>query len=449
MNDNSTETRALAIEVPAQPLNATPVVASAAARSAILAALTLVCALSFVDSGLIFVLVQPIKHDLGLSDTQLGLMTGFGFVLFYATLGVPMARWADRGNRSTVVALSLGLWGLAVMGCLWVGNFAQLLLARVGAAAGDSGVKPATYSLLGDYFPEPTRRVRAMAVYWTSGPIAALISYPLGGWLNDLYGWRMTLFLMGIPGILVAVLFKMTIAEPRARRSPSPQDSQLQPRMWEVLKTLWCTRSARHLIIAVVLVQLMSNGMTPWYSAFLMRSHGMSTGEAGVWLGVIFGLGGFAGAVLGGYIAGRWFADNERGQMRLSAMTIGSLVAWFAAFLLLPRKTEALITLIPLIVTFAIFIGPTYALLQRLVVPEMRATSLAVSQLLASIIGIGMGPLIVGMLSDFLRRSLGADSLRYAMLAMAIVNLWAGYHLWRVGRTVHDDLIAVEGPRAA
>ena len=418
---------------------------SFAFRCTVLAMLTLVCGISYVDSGLLGLLIQPIKSDLHLSDTQLGILTGFGFVVFYATLGVPIARWADRGNRSTITSLSLGLWSVAVLACLWVGNFPQLLLARFGAAAGDAGVKPATYSLLGDYFIRPTERTRAMSVYWTSGPIAALISYSLGGWLNELYGWRMTLAMMAVPGLLAALLFKGIVREPRsvtARSSAAAPDS---PSMREVLKSLWRVRSIRHLMIAIILVQLMSNGMNPWYAAFMIRTHGMSTAVLGVWMGLIFGIGGFFGAVLGGYIAGRWFESNERGQMRLSALTISSLFAWFSAFLLLPNATLALLMLIPLIITFAIFIGPTYALFQRLVIPEMRATSLAVLGLLTSVIGIGLGPLIVGVTSDLLQRRLGTNSLRYAMIAMSSINLWAGYHLWRIGRTVYTDLTAVEG----
>ena len=410
-----------------------------------LAMLTLMCVLSFMDSGLVALLLQPIKEDLKLSDTQLGMLTGIAFALFYATLGLPMARWADRGNRSTITALALGVWGLAVMACVLVTNFAQLLLARVGAAVGDAGVKPATYSLLGDYFPQAAERTRAMAIYWSAGPVAALISFILGGRLNELYGWRPTLFLMGLPGLLAALLFKMTIAEPRASGDRTHVTARPSPRLWEVLQTMWYRRSARHLTIALILLQTMAMGMNPWYAAFLMRSHGMGTAEVGLWLGSIFGIGGVAGALLGGYVAGRWFGNDERGQMRLSAITIGSLVAWFGSFLLLRDKTQALMTLCPLMISFGFFLGPTYAVLQRLVVPEMRATSLALLMLFGNLIGLGMGPLIVGVLSDVLRPKLGNESLRYAMLTMSLVAVWSGYHFWCVGRTVREDLRTVEG----
>jgi MFS family permease len=418
---------------------------STARKRYVLVMLTLVCVLSFVDSGLVALLLQPIKVDLNLSDTQLGLLTGIAFALFYATLGLPMARWADRGNRSTITSLALALWALAVMACLFVTNFAQLLLTRVGNAVGDAGIKPPTYSLLGDYFPEPAERTRAMAIYWSAGPLAALVSFILGGWLSELYGWRLTMFVMGLPGLLVAVLFKMTITEPRALVSHVPVSHQPSASMKDVLVTMWQRRATRHLTIALILLQMMTTGMNPWFAAFMMRSHGMGTAEVGVWLGLIFGIGGMGGALLGGYVASRWYRNDERGQMRLSALTIGSLVAWFAAFLLLPHKYQALITLCPLMITFGFFLGPTYAVLQRLVPAEMRATSLALLMLFGNLIGLGLGPLIVGVLSDALMPALGSESLRYAMLMMSLVALWSAYHFWQIGRTVREDLITVEG----
>lgn len=408
-----------------------------------LSMLTLVSVLSFLDSGLIGLLLQPIKEDLHLSDTQLGLLTGIVFGLFYATLGLPMASWADRGNRTNITSLALALWGLAVMACLFVTNFFQLMLTRVGAAVGDAGVKPPTYSLLGDYFPEAAERTRAMAIYWSAGPMAALISFVGGGWLNEMYGWRLTMFLMGVPGLLAAVLVKLTLAEPRVQMNRAQASQPPAPRMTYVMSVLWRRRAARHLIFALILLQTMSVGLNPWVAAFMMRSHGMGTADVGTWLGLIFGIGGVAGALTGGYVSGRWFGRNEQGQMRLSAIMIGSLVPWYALFLLLPQKHQALATLLPLMIAFGFFLGPTYALFQRLVAPEMRATSLALLMLFGNLIGLGLGPLIVGVISDLLTPALGSESLRYAMLAMSLVSLWSAYHFWQVGRTVKEDLLGV------
>src|ERR1700733_313850 len=170
---------------------------SEAYKRYVLGALTFVYALNYLDRGLILLLLQPIKDDLHLSDTQLGFLTGIAFGLFYATLGVPIARWSDRGNRVTITSMAIALWGMTVMSCLFVSNFAQLLAARVAAAVGESGCMPPTYSLIGDYFPAATERTRAMAIYMLAGPLAAIVSFVLGGWLNELYGWRVTFFVMG------------------------------------------------------------------------------------------------------------------------------------------------------------------------------------------------------------------------------------------------------------
>ncbi len=409
----------------------------------VLATLTAVYTLNLVDRVLMILLLQPIKEDLRLSDTQLGFLTGIAFGLFYALVGLPIARLADRGNRVSISSVSIGLWALTVMGCLFVTNYLQLVLARIAAAVGESGCKPPTYSLVGDYFPNPAERTRAMAVYWLGSPLASLMAFILGGRLNHLYGWRMTFFIMGVPGLLLAILVNRTIDEPRLRASRAVDRESSHLSLKEILTRLWRQRSTRHLIIALILLYTMSFGLAPWYAAFLMRSHGMGTAELGVWLGLLFGLGGIAGVLLGGYLANRWFFNSEGGQMRMTALTVAALVPCFIAFLLIPQKQGAFIALLPLVLTFNLFFAPTYALLQRLVADHMRATTLAVVMLLANVIGMGVGPQVVGIMSDLLMPVVGSDSLRYAMLVVSAVAVWAAYHFWQVGRTVEQDLSAL------
>jgi MFS family permease len=402
-----------------------------------LALMAVVYLFNLVDRGLMMLLLQPIKEDLHLSDTQLGLLTGIAFGLFYATMGVPLARWADRGNRVTITSLAIGLWGLTVMACLFVTNYIQLVFARIAAAVGEAGCKPPTYSLVGDYFPGPAERPRAMAIYLTGAPASALLSFILGGWLNEMVGWRATFFLMGIPGLFLAVLVKLTLVDPRATVREAPRSI---PSMRTVLLTIWRQRSCRHLSCALILLYTMSMGMAPWYAAFLIRSHGMGTTELGVWLGLIISLGGIVGILVGGYAASSWGGNNEPRQMRMSAVTVAALVPFFIAFLTVPEKSQALLALIPLVVVFNVFLGPTYALMQRLVPDDMRATMMAVVMMLANLIGMGLGPQIVGILSDALLPAAQTDSLRYAMLIMSFVALWSACHFWNVGRTVAEDL---------
>jgi MFS family permease len=406
----------------------------------VLGTLTLVYTLNYLDRGLIALLLQPIKQDLRLSDTQLGFLTGIAFGLFYATVGLPIARWADRGNRATITAIAIAMWGGTVMLSLFVSNFIQLVLARIAAAVGEAGCMPPTYSLLGDYFPGPAERTRAMAIYNLANPLSGLISFIVGGWLNELYGWRVTLFVAGIPALLIAAVVKLTVAEPRVQpgRAEEPEPPSLRIR--DVVSALWHQRSSRHLSIGIILLYTMGVGLGSWYAAFMMRTHGMRTAELGVWLGLIFGVSGIAGILLGGYVTTRLFAHNERDQMRFSAVSIASLVPCFVLFLLLPHKQQALIALMPLGVIFSFCLGPTFALMQRLVMDKMRATALAVVMLLANLIGMGIGPQVVGILSDVLTPTMGNDALRYAMLSMSLVALWSAHHFWRVGRTVREDL---------
>ena len=411
-----------------------------------LGVMTTVYMLHLVDRHVIGLLLQPIKEDLRLSDTQLGLLTGIAFGLFYATLGLPIARLADRGNRVTIISVAIGLWGLTVMGCLFVTNYVQLVFARIVASVGEAGCKPPTYSLVGDYFVQPTERARAMTIYIAGSSLSELLSFMTAGWLNNLYGWRMTLFLIGTPGALLALLVKLTIVEPRVQDGGLHSDhAETAPLLRVVLVTLWRRRSFRQLTFAMILVYVMGTGFYPWYAAFMMRSHGMRTGALGVWLGLIFGVGGILGILVGGYSAGRWFSGNERGQMRMSAVTVALLVPCFVAFLTLQDRYQALIALIPLIIMFSLFLGPTYALLQRLVSDDTRATALAVVMLLANLVGFGVGPLVVGALSDILTPRFGSNSLRYAMLVMSLVAFWASYHFWQAGRTVKEDLALVTG----
>jgi predicted MFS family arabinose efflux permease len=416
---------------------------STAYKRYVLATLTFVVTMNWTDRGLIMLLLQPIKEDLQLSDTQLGFLTGIAFALFYATLGLPIARWADRGNRVTITSLAIGLWGLTVMSCLAVTNFVQLVFARVFAAVGEAGCMPPTYSLVADYFPAPRERTRAMAFYWLASPVSQIISFIVGSLLQGRLGWRMTFFVMGIPGLLVAGLVKLTIAEPRERRVQGYTTLAPVPWVLEVLSILWRQRTSRHLSVAIILTLTLSLGLSPWYAAFMVRSHGMAIAPLGVWLGLIFGFGGIAGTALGGYVASRWFADNERAQLRLSAAMIALLAPCVALFLLLPGQHQALFALAPLFVVFHFFLGPTFALLQRLVKEEMCAITLAVVMMLSHLIGMGIGPLIVGFLSDGLHPLLGEESLRYAMLAMSWVALWAAYHFWRAGQSVAIDIPTV------
>ncbi len=248
--------------------NAIVSVRSPAYRRYVLVVMTMVYMFSGVDRSLMILLLQPIKQDFLLSDTQLGFLTGIAFGLFYATVGLPIARWADVGNRARIAALAIGVWGVTMAACLFVTNYLQLVLARIAAAVGESGGKPPTYSLVGDYYPQPAERTRAMAAYMTGSPLSSLLTFSLAGWLSEHYGWRAAFLIMGVPGLILAVLVVLTIEEPRLSGRLPKLSARSPPPISVVLKILWQRRALRHLCFALILLYTMGPGWLPGHHGF-------------------------------------------------------------------------------------------------------------------------------------------------------------------------------------
>ncbi|MDT9600845.1 MFS transporter [Sphingosinicella rhizophila] len=406
------------------------------------ALLTLLYTLTYIDRGLMTLLIEPIKLDLALSDTQLGFLTGIAFGVFHAVVGLPIARWADRGNRVTIASISIGLWALTVLAFLWIQNFVQMVAARIAAAVGEAGGMPPTYSLIGDYFPAPAARLRAMTVYMLAGPLASLISYMGGGWLNDRIGWRATFAVMAIPGLVTMLLVAATLKEPRKAVAVELAAARTQKSSWSVFREIWAARSSRHLTLGIVLLYATGFGLAPWYGAFMVRSHDLSTSVLGIWFGLIFGICGAIGILLGGQVSARFFRDDEAAQIRLTAFVVASIVPCFWVFLLIGNATAALLILIPMTIAGSFFLGPIFSVFQRVVGGEARATSMAIVMLAANLVGMGAFPQIVGIISDLLHPALGEDSLRFAMLGVSMVRLWSAYHFLRAAPYVRSHFNA-------
>jgi MFS family permease len=419
-------------------------------RTYLLILLLVIQAFVGVDRLALGLLFQAIKADLVLTDTQLGFLTGIAFALFYAVLGIPLARLSDLGNRAAIITITTALWGGMVILCGLATSFAQLLLIRIGVAVGEAGCLPPAHSLIADYF-DRSERPRAMAIYHLSGPIGVVISFFLVGWLNELFGWRTTIMVLGVPGVLLAIVAWLTLREPRlsARmttiQGAVPHNAKdEQPGLTEVFRTLWSIVTFRHVLLFFAIASLFGSGLWQWKPAFFMRSYGMQSGEVGTWFAAIYAIGGLVGVYLGGELASRYAANNERLQLKAMAIVYIGFGALSALMYVTTHRWVAFgLMTVATVTTYATY-GPLFATIQTLVPERMRAMSIAVLHLLANLVGIGLGPLAVGAISDSLRPRLGDESLRYALILFAPGYFWASWHLWRSSRSITRDLERVQ-----
>lgn len=412
-------------------------------RNGALAVLLIISAFNWVDRLALGLLLQEIKIDLVLSDTQLGLLTGIAFAIFYSLMGIPIGRWADRGNRVTIIVLTTALWSIGVALCATAQSFLQLLLIRVCVAIGEAGCVPPAHSLLSDYFGR-AERPRAFAIYMLGIPIGMIIGYFPGGWLNELFGWRTTFVFLGLPGLGLATLAWLTLCEPRVQRvadaraiadtegiSKSTEAPILpSPGVREVLATLWANRTFRHLLLCLSVSSFFGYGIVQWEPAFFIRSYSLETGRVGTLFAGIYGLGGLLGTYLGGFLASRYAARNERLQLKVMAFAYASFGAFTAGIFLSPNEYLAFEFLALAALGGFMVNGPVFAMIQTLVPERMRAIAIALILLFANLIGLGLGPLAVGILSDTFRPWAGEESLRYALLILSPGYLWAGWHAW-------------------
>ena len=409
---------------------------------------------SYVDRLVFGVVQQSIKEDLGLTDTQLGVLSGVGFTLFFALVGVPIARWADKGNRITIVTLTTAVWSVCVALCAFATGFVHLFLIRIGIAAGEAGCQPPASSLIPDYFSR-AERPRAVARYMLGGSLGTMVGYFAGGWLNQLYGWRTTFILIGLPGLALAALASLTLREPRLQKaasiSPDAQPSRDVPGFKEVVITLARNATFRNLLLAFLVWYFCGWALLQWIPTFFIRSHGMATGELGTWLATVWGVCGLVSVWLGGEWGSRTAARNERLQLAVAAVLFAITGGLYACVFLTSTRSLALSMLALAAITGGLCAGPLHATLQTLVAPRMRATASALVTLLPSLVGAGFGPMAAGMISDGFHAWLADESLRYALLIMCPGFCWAGWHLWRASRTIFADLVTIreDGESAA
>jgi len=401
--------------------------------------LGLVYALNIADRYMISVLIEPIKADLHLSDSKVGFLTGVALALFYVTAGIPMAVLADRTNRTRLIAASLAAWSLFTALCGTARSFAQLLLARVLVGVGEAGGTPPSTSLISDYFGW-RRRALALSVYSVGASIGSMIGTS-AGWISDHWGWRSAFFVLGLPGLVVALVLVLTVREPPRGRLDLRHEREEGAGFWEVLRYAAHTPAMLHCLLAGFLYCLWAWGLMWWTPSYLVRSFHLSLTDAGEMLALINGVGGTIVLIATSMITRAIAGADIRALPRFIALactlgTVPSIIAFTSHDLATVRL--ALWIFIP--ITYAVF-GPPYALMQNLAPARMRAQAMCLLMMASNVGNLIVAPQLVGILSDALAPHFGAESLRWALLPLTFVGLWSALHWWLASRHLASGMI--------
>ena len=415
-------------------------------RSWTLFLLTVAYFFSYMDRQILAILQEDIRAELLLSDTQLGLLAGFAFAIFYATLGLPVARLADRGNRVTIITIALTIWSGMTAVCGLAQNFVQLLLARIGVGIGEAGSSPPSHSIIADLYP-PEKRAGAMGIYSLGVVLGAAGGTMIGGTLAHFWGWRTAMFAVGIPGILLAIVIKLFVVEPpRGMSDPAhaAASAKEMPAFGAGFRSLFANRAAVHLVMGVTITSLIGYGQTAFGPSFIIRNMGLNKLEIASIVAPVGAVCGTISAVMGGWLANkaaeRW-GLHAQAWLVLVMKGVG-LPLSFVFFMSTNPWVGIPIYWASLLLVNS-YLGPTFALIQGLAPLRMRALWAAVTLLVINLIGLGLGPTLIGVISDALKPSLGdGEALRWAMLTFAAATPWALFHYWRAGVWLKRQAVA-------
>ena len=413
-----------------------------------LALLVVVGIFAWMDRNVLAILLESIRAEFDFSDTQLGLLGGVAFGVFYASLGLPVAWLADRYSRRNIIAASLTLWSAMTAVCGLATGFASLFLARVGVGVGEAGASPPSQSLISDLFP-PGRRGFALGVYYLYIPLGFVAGFLFGGWLNEYFEWRTAFVVVGLPGVLVAAVVRLTLREPRRGLSEGGARVAGAPSVMATCQYIWSRRSLRHLPLAGALHGVGAFAAAVWLPSYFIRAYGLSVGEVGTWMAAAYGISGVAGVLAGGYLAD-WLV-NRTGDARWYPRFCAAAIMAGTPFAVLLFATASLpVAIFALFVTTFFtnaFLGPVTAVMQGLAGLRRRAVVAALYLFLVNLVSTGLGPLAVGVASDLFSTRYGPASLRYALMLIVVVSgIWAAVHFLLAARTLRADLAAASEP---
>lgn len=409
----------------------------------LLGLLTSLNCLLVLDKIVLSILIEPIRAEFGLSDSQLGAVMGLVYAVFMGVAGLPMGMLADRISRRVLAAACVAAWSAMTLVCAAAQNLWQLVAGRIGVGIGEAGGGPASVSMLADAF-DSQRRATAMAVFATGTQLAALVNLTLATQINHAHGWRLTLVAAALPGFFVAALLLFTAPEPRRGQSERQASNAPAPPTRESLRAFWAQRSLRQLMFGATLCYVVIAGMGSWHFSFLIRSHSLKLHEIGPYLGVGIAVVGLLANVGAGVLSDQLGAHDERWRTR--ALAIGAVLSMVigCGSLVTTSPTFAIALVIAFASTVMFWFPTVAALSQSLVEVRARSTVAGLLFLLSNLIGYGLGPFVVGALSDLLAPRLGADSLRYAMLSLLLLIGWAGVHFLLAERSLRTDLAHIQ-----
>ena len=406
----------------------------------VLAVLFLAYVIKFVDRQIVSILAEPIKEALGVSDSWIGFLGGPAFAIFYATLGIPIARLADLWIRRTVIAIGLALWsGMTALSGLSQ-SFTHLALARIGVGVGEAALSPPAHSLLADYFPV-SQRSTALGVYSMGIHIGVLAGLMLGGWLEEYWGWRAAFMVVGIPGLVLALIVRLTVREPVRGAMEATPVTGTPPPVSEVVRFLAARRSFIHLSLGIGFTAFAGYAFAFWAPQFLRRVHDMSSGELGTKVGIAIGLGGAIGSVLAGVLADRLGRRDVRWWLWIPAIACAGPLPFTLSFLFIGDPDLALLISFPGVVIAAMYQGPVFSTVQTIAPVRMRAVAAGVLMFVTNIIGLALGPQSIGWLNDYVFSHHGDEAVRYSLLVVLLVmGVWSAIHFLLAARSLRADL---------
>lgn len=475
---------------------------SKAYRSYVLGSLLIVYVFNFIDRTVINILTEPIKATFQVEDWQMGLLGGPAFAVLYTFLGIPIARLAERAQRVWIIAIAVVLWSLMTALCGFAMSFLVLLLFRIGVSVGEAGCTPPAQSLVADYY-RPESRATAVSIYALGVPLGGMFAAVFGGFIagnlngpdvaamlsswgwtwavnaldwQSIEGWRIAFVLVGVPGILVGFLVKLTIKEPpRGYTDPPELQNQPQASFMDALKVLAAKPTFIHVVIGATVTAFVGYGMGQFTTSFLIRTHGLDLQSAALLFGILLGLMSSIGVFASGFIADKIAARHPNALTWIPALGMGIAAPLFVTGFLMDNLAIALVPLMIASLANSLYLGPMYAVSGGVVDSRMRATSVAVTLFVVNLVGYGLGPLVIGVLSTFLKSmfiagtgmgldldacrdvaSLTSDSiaacasadargLQWSIVIFVSLYAWAALHFLLAGRTLQRDLVTKRG----